>query len=552
MSRCDPRWKGTELTDRAEEPLVATSCWELEQGGDYRLIEHSRLFGLFAGRSEDTDLTGILLSRLIPPPGPTSSEGDVKLYEAVERITAQRCPVVLRSLPYVGLAYGRCYGLVDDLTYWDITIQPAPGPEGTTRIVCSTVDVTTSTVRDQEMSRLRDSLVSAITSGLEPGPTLGSFSEVLHTVVPFEQLTLQVLEGDQLRRVVSIGERKSDFPEGQVTSYEGTAFQKAVLTGAPVVVGDTRRGEFARDRQLLGIGSYVTVPLYEGERAFAALKVAFAQRYAVTEKIASLLASTAVVAAHGVKNILLYEQQTEEMHRLEQLGRQRDDFVAMVAHELRTPLTSMIAYCDLLHGSPTLRKVEIEDALTRLAQESLRLARLVDDFVQVSAIESGGLTFSFVDVDLNQIVERAIRDQSPYGGRVSFKHQTVPLVSADPHRIRQVLLNLLSNAAKFSPGGGPITVRLEHEDSWVNMSVTDTGIGIAPEDAPLLFQRFSRAPQPGVTERIEGAGLGLYISRSILEAHGGRIWAESQPGAGSTFRVALPVRTRIAVAHPPI
>ncbi len=225
-----------------------------------------------------------------------------------------------------------------------------------------------------------------------------------------------------------------------------------------------------------------------------------------------------------------------------ELERMKDEFVAFIAHELGTPLTSIRGYSELL----LIRDLDKERQrrfLSLIQEQSTQLSGLVGDLLDLSRLEVGnGLSVDPRPIDLGKIVYRAVdpfRETSPghtFGTDVA---PDLPPVRGDSKRLRQVVRNLLSNAIKYSPEGGTLTVQVRALDDFVEVSVSDEGIGIAPEYQAHLFEKFNRA---GVADSgIEGTGLGLVICKHIVEAHGGRIGVKSAPGVGSTFTFTIPV-----------
>jgi len=239
------------------------------------------------------------------------------------------------------------------------------------------------------------------------------------------------------------------------------------------------------------------------------------------------------------------DDRTEEdqAERLDRLERAHEEFLAMVAHEIRDPMTSCIGFAELLLQRPQgMTEEERREALAAIARTGRRLVDLLEDILDVSRIEAGSLPYVMRRIDLNDVV-RAVLDErrtSLDGIRIEVETPEPAMVEGDPDRLHQVVANLVSNAVKFSAGRSPVRIATSAADREVELTVRDEGIGIAAEDLPKLFQRFVRIPQPGGQDRIPGTGLGLYISRTIVLAHHGRIWAESSPGHGSIFHVALP------------
>jgi signal transduction histidine kinase len=227
---------------------------------------------------------------------------------------------------------------------------------------------------------------------------------------------------------------------------------------------------------------------------------------------------------------------------LDGLERLRRDLVANVSHELKTPIAALRA-----HLENVLDGVERPDpeTLQVMLGQSERLGRLVDQLLELSRLESGDVPFEREPVDLGSLVEQVLSeiDVARAGLGVALGSRlpaNLPPVHADRERIHQVLFNLVDNAVRFTPPGGSVTVSAHRVDGTVEVRVRDTGVGIPAEHLPHVFERFYRV-DPARSREDGGTGIGLAIARSVIEAHGGRIRAESEPGRGSTFTFDLPV-----------
>lgn len=227
----------------------------------------------------------------------------------------------------------------------------------------------------------------------------------------------------------------------------------------------------------------------------------------------------------------------------------KDDFVAMVSHELRTPLTSIRGYTSVLLEDADLAPV-IRNHLSRVDRNAARLERLVGDLLHAAQAARGTLQVVRRPVDLTAVVSESVRAASGRAAEAGVTLETVLVdqltLMADAERLGQLVDNLVSNAVKYSPGGGVVKVALAARQGQAELTVSDEGIGIAPGDRERLFTRFFRAREASERE-IQGIGLGLSISRQIVEGHGGRIDVDSVPGEGSTFRVRLPLETSVSV-----
>ncbi len=230
----------------------------------------------------------------------------------------------------------------------------------------------------------------------------------------------------------------------------------------------------------------------------------------------------------------------------EEVERAKDEFFGLVSHELRTPLTSIIGYGELLADSEADRLTEQgRQFLSVIRRNAQREMRLVGDLLLLVRIQEGSFSIELEEVDLRRIVEQAVEAARPAADKRDIELSThvegSPECSGDPQRLGQVVDNLLSNAIKFTPKGGRVAVSLSARDGLAAIEVTDSGMGIPESEQRHLFDRLYRAPS-AMASAIPGVGLGLTIVKAIVDAHHGRIAVESEPGAGATFRVEIPVR----------
>lgn len=232
--------------------------------------------------------------------------------------------------------------------------------------------------------------------------------------------------------------------------------------------------------------------------------------------------------------------------RLQELDRLKDDFVSTVTHELRTPLTSMRAFAEILLDNPELPADERERFLRIVIDEIERLSRLINQVLDLSKIESGRADWTMSEVDLKEVIEESAVATAQLFTERDAKLTVrapdgVPPVAADRDRVKQVVLNLLSNAAKFcAPERGDVAVELSVSGAVARVDVRDNGPGIAPDDQRVIFEKF-RQRGDAMTDRPQGTGLGLPISRQIVAHLGGELWVSSTPGRGATFSFTLPL-----------
>ncbi len=235
-----------------------------------------------------------------------------------------------------------------------------------------------------------------------------------------------------------------------------------------------------------------------------------------------------------------------ELRRSERLRR---ELVANVSHELRTPLTSIKGFVETLLAGALRDEQNSRRFLKIIDAETNRLTKLVDDLLELSRLESKGVTFQLQPLDLGQLCRSVVDCQQPRaeraGVRLECSAQPEVVVVADPDRVEQVVTNLVDNALKFTPEGGRVLVRVHLRGPEACVSVEDTGRGIPPDDLPHVFERFYRADRSR-TRTSGGSGLGLAIAKHLVEMQGGRIWAESTPGVGSVFSFAFPLAAQAA------
>ena len=266
------------------------------------------------------------------------------------------------------------------------------------------------------------------------------------------------------------------------------------------------------------------------------------QEFPAEAAIAKVTMGDSVVFSVVLRDIT---EQVELHKRLQQALRARDDTVGVVAHDLRNPVSAVKMLSQaVINGAGNQLPASSVEALHLIRDAAVQMDRLIEDLLDITRVEEGRLTVDLQPVTTVALLEGALRTLRPLVENAGHAldvdlPSTLPTVSADPERIGQVLSNLIGNSIKFTSAGGRISVVATHEGDEVMVSVSDTGMGISGEHLPHVFDRFWQNQQSTIRSR--GAGLGLPIARGIVVAHGGRMWAESAEGRGSTFRFTLPV-----------
>jgi signal transduction histidine kinase len=325
---------------------------------------------------------------------------------------------------------------------------------------------------------------------------------------------------------------------------EGRMIQFADISEDPELV------KVSRTIQRTGARSIVGIPVRGEAGVLGAFVVARLTVRPFAEREVKVVEAFADQAAIAIQNVRLFNDIQQKSRELEVANRHKSEFLANMSHELRTPLNAIIGFSEVMlqgiFGDLNDKQREYqEDVLS----SGKHLLTLINDILDLSKIEAGRMeldvaTFSLasaVDNGLTIVRERAARHGITLKAVLP---NDLPPIEADERKVKQILYNLLSNAAKFTPDGGRVEIRVTREDGDVRVDVQDTGIGIAPEDRAGVFEEFR---QVGRERSREGTGLGLTLTKRFVELHGGRISLESTPGKGSTFSFTLPIRRPVEV-----
>jgi signal transduction histidine kinase len=355
----------------------------------------------------------------------------------------------------------------------------------------------------------------------------------------FEPRATYHLEDDVVRALVATPIRKSEGATGRLAEI-----------AEPVQLPDIHATAFpsrARDAFVhAGYRSLLAVPLVREDQLIGGLTVIRSMSGEFPAETIELLRKFATHSALAIQNARLFREIEHKSRELEAASRHKSEFLANMSHELRTPLNAIIGFSEVLSERMFGELNEKQDEyLTDIHASGQHLLSLINDILDLSKIEAGRLELEVSDFDLPTAIENAltlVRERATRRGIAlrMIVDERLGQVQADERKIRQVVLNLLSNAIKFTPEGGRIDVRAAAVDGSVEVSVSDTGVGISPEDQEAVFEEFRQVGT--AVKNVEGTGLGLALSRKFVELHGGRIWVTSEVGMGSTFTFTVPVR----------
>ena len=391
-----------------------------------------------------------------------------------------------------------------------------------------------------------NSCARALSSSLDLEQAFAAFIRELRGLVPFDRTAIVLSDDVSARVIATAGIGAQDvFPPGFEAPVPGSVLENIMRTGQPVYrrdMADLAHPEEASFVEL-GLRCRVAVPLLSGAEAIGMLALSREVPDSFDEQEIELLTLLGRFLGATVQNIRAYEAERETVEELRRLSALRADFVSLVSHELRSPMASVIGSAQTLRERwRGLAPEQRESFLGLIAHETSRLAALVEDVLDTSMIEAGRFTYSFVDVDVGELVRAAVAAADSGQDEVAVRADVagaLPSVRGDAERLRQVLSNLVDNAVKYSPAGGEVKVSIRAENGRVHVAVTDRGPGIPSEQQRLIFEKFGRAKLGDKTK--PGTGLGLYIARSIAEAHGGSLEVRSAPGEGATFTLVLPL-----------
>ena len=357
--------------------------------------------------------------------------------------------------------------------------------------------------------------------------------------------TLRLLVTNSDDQVLDTVVTRGKNPQPRQVPMDVGLIGQSIAQGKPLLIRDLRDtpAYHENNRDVL---SQIVIPLAFGNRVIGAISVESPFPDSFSESDLRLLRTLSVSVAATIESSRLFQEIQLANEQLRELDRLKTQFLANMSHELRTPLNSIIGFSRvILKGIDGPVTPEQEQDLNAIYNSGRHLLTLINDILDIARIEAGKMALVFEKVDVIEVAADAVAttrglvQESSVELRTSFSHG-LPLIEADPVRLRQMLLNLLSNATKFTQQGHvelAIHIRGEHH---IQISVTDTGIGVAKADYERIFTAFEQI-EKRTDQSLHGTGLGLPITKRLVDMHDGEIWVESELGRGSTFHIILPI-----------
>jgi signal transduction histidine kinase/putative methionine-R-sulfoxide reductase with GAF domain len=396
-------------------------------------------------------------------------------------------------------------------------------------------------------------------SPTELQPVLNAIAASAVRLCAASDAVIERLEGDRFYNAAHAGAQMKGLVGLPLPLTRGFPGGRAVLDRRRVIIDDVHlvaEREYPDSLELLRLNtihSVAEIPLLSEGKPLGSLAVLRAEVRPFTDAEVALLETFASQAVIAIENVRLFTELQEKnreveqkSHELEAASRHKSEFLANMSHELRTPLNAVIGFSEVLTERMFGELNEKQDEYVKdIYASGTHLLSLINDILDLSKIEAGRMELELAGFHLPQAIEDAlvlVRERALRRGITLEQSIDARLgeIQGDERKVKQVLLNLLSNAIKFTPEGGKIEIRAVLDDTVVQASVSDTGVGIAPEDQEAIFEEFRQVGT--AAKKVEGTGLGLALSRKFIELHGGGIWVKSQVGVGSTFAFTLPVR----------
>jgi signal transduction histidine kinase len=359
-------------------------------------------------------------------------------------------------------------------------------------------------------------------------------------------VAVHLLEDDDLHRAAGSLPEAEAGAESQLRLNDRYApVARAARSRQPVLVQDSATiGKRVTQTLAAGTRSALAIPLIVGDQLLGVLDLQSDTPNRFSEDDVRIHTTLAAQVAVALQNAQLYARQLETAKRLQEVDQLKSEFLASMSHELRTPLNSIIGFADvLLEGIDGELNDRMREDVGLIRESGRHLRMLIGEMLDMSKIEAGLMELHYEPIDVPALAREIIASTRSLAGEKDLAidlelDPDLEMVEADRTRLTQVLLNLLGNAVKFTKQGS-VTLTIQQQNGDLLVSVRDTGIGIRQEDIPLIFEQF-RQIDGSLTREAGGTGLGIPISRSLVELHGGQMWVESKPNVGSTFSFTIP------------
>ena len=450
-------------------------------------------------------------------------------------------------------------------------IEPGPFPDKQIALLKTFADQAVIAIENVRLFKELEARTAELTRSVGELKALGEVGQAVSSTLDLETVLGTIvsranqLAGTDGGSIYEYDELRGEFylhtadglPDALVEAMRANPIRKGegvlgrmAVTGEPVQIRDIadERIYQSRVRKILlrlGHRSLLAVPLLREDHLLGGLVVNRKRAGEFAPQIIDLLKTFAAQSALAIQNARLFREIEVKGRQLEAASRHKSEFLANMSHELRTPLNAIIGFSEVLaermFGEINDKQAEY---IGDIVESGRHLLSLINDILDLSKIEAGRMELEVSEFNLPGAIDNALTLMRERAGRhaialIRTVDEGLGTIHADERKVKQVLLNLLSNALKFTPDGGRITVRAGVLDGTVTVSVTDTGVGIAPEDQAAVFEEFRQVGS--AAKRIEGTGLGLPISRKFIELHGGTIRIDSEAGQGSSFSFSLPL-----------
>jgi signal transduction histidine kinase len=393
-------------------------------------------------------------------------------------------------------------------------------------------------------------LSKLLTSGASLETVVGEGIRIVTDLVPCHKSAILIHDPETQELVAHppvIGLTKHQLEQLRIPLREPSMGGTVFRTNTGLMSNDARNDAWVskRFRDLLEMETLLVVPLATGPKPLGVLKLINAEKGYFSDQDLEYAALLGRQVGSILEANLSRSREKALVRELREADRTKSEFVSMLAHELKGPMTTVLGFSDTLRQQwDRLDEAKRNRVLDIIHKEVGRLSRLVNDLLDVSRMESGALRYELEPVDIHEVLDSLLLVHTSLRSDHAVINDVpldIPKVMADKDRICQVIINLLTNATRYSPERTTVTIRAqvteEGDESFVRLGVSDEGIGISQQDAERIFTKFAMLPKPGWTKK--GTGLGLYITKGIVEAMGGRIWVESEVGRGSTFYVTM-------------